>query len=114
MSAPPQILELAARFERQLDAYTAGQYNETQLRREFLDPLFKALGWDMDNEQGYAEAYKDVIHEDAIRVGGVTKGDVPPRVDHRRDGFIGVIMIRQPPAGRQRGLFVQRNQEEHG
>jgi hypothetical protein len=27
----------------------------------------------MDNEQGYAEAYKDVIHEDAIKVGGVTK-----------------------------------------
>jgi type I restriction-modification system DNA methylase subunit len=73
MSAPPQILELAARFERQLDAYRSGQYNETQLRREFLDPLFKALGWDMDNEQGYAEAYKDVIHEDAIRIGGAVK-----------------------------------------
>src|SRR3989440_880032 len=27
----------------------------------------------MSNERGYAEAYKDVIHEDAIRVGGATK-----------------------------------------
>ena len=27
----------------------------------------------MDNEQGYAEAYKDVIHEDAIKIGGATK-----------------------------------------
>jgi hypothetical protein len=25
-----------------------------------------ALGWDLDNRAGYAEAYKDVIHEDAI------------------------------------------------
>jgi hypothetical protein len=73
MSAPPQILDLLARFEQQLDAYQSGAYNETQLRREFLDPLFKALGWDMDNEQGYAEAYKDVIHEDAIRIGGAVK-----------------------------------------
>ena len=48
-------------------------YKETQLRREFLDPLFKALGWDVDNEQGYAEAYKDVVHEDAIKMGRATK-----------------------------------------
>src|SRR2546426_5829583 len=73
MSAPTEILELVQRFERQLDAYKSGQYNETQLRREFLDPFFKALGWDIDNEQGYAEPYKDVIHEDAIKVGEATK-----------------------------------------
>src|ERR1051325_8305281 len=71
--APNEILALIARFEQHLDAYKAGHYNETQLRREFLDPFFKALGWDIDNEQGYAEAYKDVIHEDAIKVGEATK-----------------------------------------
>jgi len=73
MPAPAALLDLLARFEQQLDAYRSGAYNETQLRREFLDPLFKALGWDMDNEQGYAEAYKEVIHEDAIRIGGAVK-----------------------------------------
>src|SRR5712671_3156113 len=74
MTAPPaQILELIARFERNRESYKAPHYNETQLRREFLDPFFKALGWDIDNEQGYAEAYKDVIHEDAIKVGEATK-----------------------------------------
>lgn len=30
--------------------------------------MWKALGWDIDNEHGYAEAYKDVIHEDAIKI----------------------------------------------
>ena len=73
MPAPREILDLVARFEQQLDAYKSGQYNETQLRREFLDPFFKALGWDTDNKAGYAEAYKDVIHEDAIRIGGAVK-----------------------------------------
>jgi len=37
--------------------------------REFLDPLFMALGWDVNNKQGYAEAYKDVIHKDALEIG---------------------------------------------
>ena len=69
MSVPQTIRELVERFQRQSDAYHSPHYNETQLRREFLDPFFKALGWDIDNEQGYAEAYKDVIHEDSIRIG---------------------------------------------
>ena len=73
MGVPTEIRELTERFERNKDAYRSPQYNETQLRREFLDPFFKALGWDIDNEQGYAEAYKDVIHEDAIKVGEATK-----------------------------------------
>ncbi len=73
MAAPREILDLVARFDQQLEAYKSGQYNETQLRREFLDPFFKVLGWDMDNKEGYAEAYKDVIHEDAIRMGSATK-----------------------------------------
>src|SRR5438445_4164 len=73
MGVPAEIRELTERFERNKDAYRSPQYNETQLRREFLDPFFKALGWDIDNEQGYAEPYKDVIHEDAIKVGEATK-----------------------------------------
>jgi hypothetical protein len=73
MHAPQKIHELIERFDRNLDAYTQDRYNETQVRREFIDPFFKALGWDVDNEGGYAEAYKDVIHEDAIKVAGATK-----------------------------------------
>ncbi|MFH1748417.1 MAG: type I restriction endonuclease, partial [Planctomycetota bacterium] len=70
---PDAVNELVARFDRNRDDYKSPTYNEAQTRREFIDPLFKALGWDIDNEQGYAEAYKDVIHEDAIKIGGATK-----------------------------------------
>ena len=73
MPAPAAIHDLVERFDRNLDAYRSGQYNETQARREFIDPFFEALGWDVNNRQGYAEAYKDVIHEDAIKIGGATK-----------------------------------------
>ena len=71
--APTTVLDLIERFHRNADAYRSGSYNETELRREFLDPFFKALGWDIDNEQGHAEAYKDVIHEDSIRIDDAVK-----------------------------------------
>lgn len=71
--APSIVATLIERFEQNRDAYKSQSYNETQVRREFLDPFFEALGWDVANKQGHAEAYKDVIHEDAIKIGGNTK-----------------------------------------
>ncbi|MCH8047939.1 MAG: N-6 DNA methylase [Planctomycetes bacterium] len=66
--APDSVIDLVERFALHRDQYQQSGYGETQLRREFLDPFFKALGWDVDNRQGHHEAYKEVIHEDAIRV----------------------------------------------
>lgn len=71
--AQKQISNLAERFERNIEAYRSPAYNETQLRVEFIDPFFEALGWDVTNKAGYVEQYKDVIHEDAIKVSGATK-----------------------------------------
>ncbi len=89
MPIPNTVLELIERFEQNLDSYRSGRYNETQLRREFLDPFFTALGWDVENKQGLAEAYKDVIHEDAIKVGGATKApDYCFRVGQTRKFFV--------------------------
>ena len=83
------IGDLVERFERNIDAYRGGNYNETLVRREFIDPMFAALGWDIDNRAGYAEAYKDVIHEDAIKVGGSTKApDYSFRVGGTRKFFV--------------------------
>lgn len=73
MNVPDRIKELTETFDDNLEAYKKGSYNETQTRREFIDPFFEELGWDIANKKGYAEAYKDVIHEDAIKVGGITK-----------------------------------------
>ncbi len=89
MAAPKEIVDLVERFESNLESYKSGHYNETQVRREFVDPFFKALGWDIDNEQGFAEAYKDVIHEDAIRIGSTTKApDYSFRIGGQRKFFL--------------------------
>jgi hypothetical protein len=82
-------MRLIERFDRERESYRSGRYNETQVRREFIDPMFEALGWDMDNKQGYAEAYKDVVHEDAIKVGAATKApDYCFRVGGTRKFFL--------------------------
>jgi type I restriction-modification system DNA methylase subunit len=73
MGLPKEIAELIERFDRNLETYKGGQYNEAQLRQDFLNPFLGALGWDMTNKAGFAEAYRDVIHEDAIKIGGATK-----------------------------------------
>jgi hypothetical protein len=73
MTVPDAVLSLIERFDDNREVYLSGKYKEAQLRLEFVDPLFKALGWDIYNELGYAEAYKDVVVEDAVAVGDATK-----------------------------------------
>src|SRR6266540_3489193 len=89
MAAPDIVKSLVARFEQHRDAYRSGRYNETQLRREFLDPFFEALGWDIFNRQGYAEPYKDVIHEDSLLIEGENKApDYAFRIGGTRKFFV--------------------------
>ena len=68
-----KIQSLVQRFDEQKEFDKDKEYNETQTRRDFLDPFWKALGWDMDNENRYAESYREVIHEDRVQVSGATK-----------------------------------------
>ena len=86
---PQLVLDLVEQFDQHEDDYTSSRYNEAQTRQEFIDPMFAQLGWDMGNLQGFAEAYKDVVHEDAIKVGGVHKApDYSFRVGGVRKFFL--------------------------
>ncbi|GJL77223.1 MAG: adenine methyltransferase [Nitrospinaceae bacterium] len=84
-----KLNDLVERFDRNREAYLSGQYNETRVRVEFIDPFFKLLGWDVSNKSGHAEAYKDVYHEDAIKIGGATKApDYSFRIGGTRKFFL--------------------------
>jgi predicted type IV restriction endonuclease len=86
---PQAFLDLVRRFNDNKEAYCSPSYNETQLRQEFLNPFFEALGWDIANRQGHAEAYKEVIHEDAVKIGTATKApDYSFRVGGTRKFFV--------------------------
>jgi hypothetical protein len=81
--------ELSARFARQRDHYRAPSYNEETARSEFISPLFEALGWDVANHAGNAFAYRDVVHEEGIKVGDATKApDYTFRIGGQRKFFV--------------------------
>ncbi len=52
---PDTILRLVEQFDRNLDACRSSAYNEAQLRQDFLNPFFEAMGWDVANKQGFAQ-----------------------------------------------------------
>ncbi|MCX6145157.1 MAG: type I restriction endonuclease [Ignavibacteriales bacterium] len=89
MTTPKEIVKLVERFDHNRDQYLSGKYNEAQLRQEFVNPFFAALGWDIENRLGYAEPYKEVIHEDAIKIGSATKApDYAFRIGGTRKFFV--------------------------
>jgi predicted type IV restriction endonuclease len=95
-ATPTGITQLIEKFEQNLESYRNPAYGETQVRVEFINPLFEALGWDVANKAGHAEAYKDVIHEDAIKVGGATKApDYSFRVGGTRKFFLEAKKLRK-------------------
>jgi hypothetical protein len=84
-----QITDLVERFTHNLDLYRRPTYNETRLRREFVDPLFEALGWDVANKQGVSPRYQEVVHEDSLRDKGAVKApDYCFRVGPERKFFV--------------------------
>jgi Alw26I/Eco31I/Esp3I family type II restriction m6 adenine DNA methyltransferase len=89
VQVPPEVLSLIERFDRNRAAYVSPTYNETQCRQEFINPMFKALGWDLDNTQGYAEPYKDVVHEYSMKIEGASKApDYSFRIGGTRKFFV--------------------------
>ena len=89
MTAPKDVVRLVEHFERNIESYRSPSYKEAHVRTEFIDPMFEALGWDIANRAGYAEPYKDVVHEDAIRIGGASKApDYCFRIGGTRKFFV--------------------------
>ena len=52
MPAPKEIKDLIEKFKLHLEDYKSDNLNETELRIQYLNPFFEALGWDVNNKQG--------------------------------------------------------------
>jgi len=86
MPAPEAIHELVAKFEQHRKEYQTHK-NETELRREFLDPFFEALGWDVFNKKSYFERFKEVPHKQLASVKTLSRSMVKGRIqDCGREG----------------------------
>ena len=67
------IKALVERFDEQKEFYKKKDFNEAQTRSDFINPFWQALGWDVVNKSGAIESYREVIHEDKVKVGSSTK-----------------------------------------
>jgi len=70
MPIPDEIKNLIDRYEVHRAAYLRDEanYNEAKVRTDYIEPFFRALQWDIDNNQGFSEAYREVMLEEPIRI----------------------------------------------
>jgi type I restriction-modification system DNA methylase subunit len=88
-----QLEQLLGAFEKAYPGIKSTDYKEAQLRIDFINPLLKTFGWDVDNEQNQLQFIRDVIQEETVSVeqsSGLAKKnpDYTLRVQGRRKLFV--------------------------
>jgi len=63
-----QLKVLIAAFEKEYAILKKPNYKETPLRTDFINPLLKTFGWDVDNEASKSQFLRDVVQEETIDV----------------------------------------------
>ena len=76
-----ELARLVARFDREHAYFTNPDYNEAMVRADFLDPFFRALGWDVGNAKGLIHTEREVDIEVRTALSGrQTRADYVFRV----------------------------------
>lgn len=88
------VARLVERYLEDRDQYSS---NEAQVRLDFIDPLFEALGWDLGNRQGLSlftrevrieESVELVDDDDPASVGAAGNPDYTFQLEGRRRFFV--------------------------
>jgi hypothetical protein len=83
-----ELNRLVESFGNRLAELKGPDYNEAKLRDDFLNPFFRALGWDLENRAGLIQKKREVEIESLTHIGGGRKrADYLFRVDGR-DRFV--------------------------
>ena len=83
-----ELGRLVESFGKRLAELKQPGYAEAQLRDDFLNPFFRALGWDMENRAGLIQKEREVEIESATQIGGGRKrADYLFRTD-KRERFV--------------------------
>lgn len=61
------ITQLVQRYEENRDYYLTSRYNESQVRVDFIDPLFELLGWDINNSKAKTTNEREVLLEESLQ-----------------------------------------------
>ena len=67
---PDKIKQLTETFNNNIDYYKSPNFNETQLRREFIDPFFAELNFDNKNDKQIERLVYQLygLREEEIRI----------------------------------------------
>ena len=85
------VEKLVETYKINRDHYLSSDYNETQLRTDFLNPFFEALGWDIKNISGKSTNEREVLLEEGLRANvssNVKKPDYTFRLFSERKFFV--------------------------
>ena len=84
-----RIKELNDLFADNITQYKSSQYDEANTRTDFIDKLFALLEWDIANDQGFSEVYREVVREDKVSIDGTKKApDYSFRIGGLRKYFV--------------------------
>jgi adenine-specific DNA-methyltransferase len=84
-----QLKELTELFEANIAQYKSPQYDEANTRTDFIDKFFALLDWDIANNQGFSEVYREVVREDKVKIDGTQKApDYSFRIGGMRKYFV--------------------------
>lgn len=72
-----KIHALVQKYEQGKDVYRTSRFNETQVRNEFLDPLFEILGWDIRNNAGKNTNEREVLLEEPLKANAASHTKKP-------------------------------------
>ena len=65
------------KYESNRNFYRTLNFNETQVRNEFLDLLFEVLGWDIRNMSGKKTNEREVLLEESLKADAATHSKKP-------------------------------------
>jgi len=63
-----QLSNLIRLYRQDIEQFEHINYNETQVRVDFVNPFFQILGWDVLNENGLPQHLREVTHEATVIV----------------------------------------------
>ena len=72
-----KIRTLVQKYEQGKEVYRTSRFNETQVRNEFLDPLFEILGWDIRNSAGKNTNEREVLLEEPLKANAASHTKKP-------------------------------------
>lgn len=63
-----RLLKLVEAYQKHFKQYNRPDYNETEVRNDFVNPFFEILGWDVQNKKNLPQHLREVKHEASVFV----------------------------------------------